>query len=244
MSSPDAFDPITGGNDEPWFIVTRFGGGVRAMPANWKGAVVLAGMILGNVALGLGAGLTWAFTGQWWWTAIYALFVFPGFFFLIFTIVHRKGREIVYAPVNPGPIPPVAMRAFPPPKAAASTNPGLTVQAIDHVQLAIPPGGEDQARRFYGDLLGLSEQPKPPALAARGGCWFESAAVKVHCGVEDPFNPAHKAHVAFRVSDVTGLAARARAAGWQVTDDDALPGHDRIYINDPFGNRLEFLKPL
>ena len=120
----------------------------------------------------------------------------------------------------------------------------MTLRAIDHVQVAIPPGGEGEARRFYSDFLGLLEQPKPANLAKRGGCWFESAAVKVHCGVEEPFRPARKAHIAFRVDDVPGLAARARDAGYEVIDDDLLEGHERIYIYDPFGNRLEFLRPL
>jgi catechol 2,3-dioxygenase-like lactoylglutathione lyase family enzyme len=120
----------------------------------------------------------------------------------------------------------------------------VTLETIDHAQVAIPRGGEAQARAFYEELLGLPEQPKPPELAKRGGCWFESAAVKLHCGVEDPFSPAKKAHIAFRVGDVAGLAKRARAAGYEVVDDDLLEGHERIYIYDPFGNRLEFLKPL
>ena len=117
------------------------------------------------------------------------------------------------------------------------------LEAIDHVQVAMPAGEEAKARTFYGQLLGLHEQPKPPELAKRGGCWFESDTVKVHCGVETPFLPARKAHIAFRVADVADLAARARAAGYSVVDDDLLPGHDRIFIYDPFGNRLEFLRP-
>jgi catechol 2,3-dioxygenase-like lactoylglutathione lyase family enzyme len=120
----------------------------------------------------------------------------------------------------------------------------MRLEAIDHVQAAMPAGEEERARGFYRDLLGLPEQPKPPELAKRGGCWFESAAVKVHLGVETPFTPAKKAHIAFRVDDVKALAARARAGGFRVVDDDELPGHERIYIYDPFGNRLEFLKPL
>lgn len=108
----------------------------------------------------------------------------------------------------------------------------------------MPAGEEERARGFYRDLLGLPEQPKPPELAKRGGCWFESAAVKLHCGVEEPFRPAKKAHIAFRVDDVQGLARRARAAGYEVADDDLLEGHERIYICDPFGNRLEFLRAL
>ena len=120
----------------------------------------------------------------------------------------------------------------------------MTLEFIDHAQVAIPRGGENRAREFYGDLLGLPEQPKPAELAKRGGCWFESDDVKLHCGVEEPFVPARKAHIAFQVDDVQTLAERARAAGYEVIDDDLLEGHERIYINDPFGNRLEFLRPL
>lgn len=120
----------------------------------------------------------------------------------------------------------------------------MTLQAIDHVQLAIPPGGEGLARTFYAGVLGLLEQPKPAELAGRGGCWFETGAVKVHCGVEDPFRAARKAHIAFRVDDVASLAARARDGGFEVVDDRALPGHERAFIFDPFGNRLEFLRPV
>src|ERR1700728_3312788 len=108
----------------------------------------------------------------------------------------------------------------------------------------MPAGEEAKARAFYEALLGLPEQPKPPELAKRGGCWFESDRVKVHLGVEDPFRPAKKAHTAFRVSDVKDLAARARAAGFEVIDDERLKGFERIYIYDPFGNRLEFLQPI
>jgi catechol 2,3-dioxygenase-like lactoylglutathione lyase family enzyme len=120
----------------------------------------------------------------------------------------------------------------------------MTLEAIDHVQLAMPAGEEARARAFYGGLLGLTERPKPAELARRGGCWFEDGPVKVHLGVEAPFAPARKAHIAFRVSDVAELADRARAGAFTVVDDEALPGHARIYIYDPFGNRLEFLRPL
>ena len=118
------------------------------------------------------------------------------------------------------------------------------LEAVDHVQVSIPRGGEAEARRFYGALLGLTEKPKPPALAARGGCWFERGLVKVHCGVEEPFSAARKAHIAFRVDDLADLAARSRAAGFEPLPDDDLPGFARIYLPDPFGNRLEFLQPI
>ncbi len=119
-----------------------------------------------------------------------------------------------------------------------------TLRAIEHVQLAMPAGEEDRARAFYHGVLGLPEQPKPPELAKRGGAWFENAAVKVHLGVETPFTPARKAHVAFVVDRVSDLAARARSAGYEVKDDADLPGFERAFIYDPFGNRLEFMTPL
>jgi len=118
------------------------------------------------------------------------------------------------------------------------------LRAIDHVQIAIPVGGEAQARPFYGALLGLTEVPKPAELAGRGGAWFENDAVKVHLGVEEDFRPNVKAHVAFQVDDVAALARQASAAGFKTQPDDNLDGFERVFIFDPFGNRLEFLKPL
>lgn len=118
-----------------------------------------------------------------------------------------------------------------------------TVVAVDHVQLAMPPGGEDRARAFYGDLLGLPETAKPPHLAARGGCWFGGAGAKVHLGVEADFRPARKAHPALRVDELGALVDRLRSAGVAIVDDEPLPGHDRVYVDDPFGNRIELLEP-
>ncbi|HTO76960.1 MAG TPA: VOC family protein [Thermoanaerobaculia bacterium] len=115
---------------------------------------------------------------------------------------------------------------------------------IEHVQLAMPPGQEDRARAFYSGLLGLSEVAKPPALAARGGAWFERGEVRIHLGVETDFRAARKAHPAFLVRDLAALAARLRAAGVEVTEDGKFPGHDRIYVADPFGNRLELLEAI
>lgn len=118
------------------------------------------------------------------------------------------------------------------------------VRAVDHVQLAMPSGGEDRARAFYGDLLGLPETPKPPVLAARGGAWFEGDGVRLHLGVEADFRPARKAHVALVVDDVRALAADAAAAGYEVAEADPLEGWDRVHVFDPFGNRLELMQPL
>jgi catechol 2,3-dioxygenase-like lactoylglutathione lyase family enzyme len=119
----------------------------------------------------------------------------------------------------------------------------MPLLSVDHVQLAMPAGGEDDARGFYRDLLGLPETPKPPHLAKRGGCWFESDAVKIHLGVEQDFRPARKAHPALLVRDLPSLVKTLRDAGVDVVDDEPLEGYDRIYAYDPFGNRLELMEP-
>ena len=116
----------------------------------------------------------------------------------------------------------------------------MTVTGIDHVQIAAPPGCEPAARAFYGDLLGLEELPKPEPLAARGGCWFRAGSLELHVGVEAPFAPARKAHPGFVVSDLAALRARLAGKGIEVRDDRDLPGVERFYAEDPFGNRLEF----
>ncbi len=120
----------------------------------------------------------------------------------------------------------------------------MSIIDLDHVQLAMPEGGEDKARRFYGDVLGLYETPKPAALAARGGVWFHLGAVKVHLGVERDYIPARKAHPAFVVADLSDMISRLEAAGFVVVEDDALPAARRIYVNDPFGNRIEIMQKL
>ncbi len=120
----------------------------------------------------------------------------------------------------------------------------MGIEAIDHVQLAMPAGGEPEAVAFYRDLLGVPHVPKPPHLAARGGCWFEGGGVKVHLGVEDDFRPARKAHPALLVSNLAGLVERLREHGAALRDDEPLDGYDRIYVDDPFGNRIELLEPV
>ncbi|MBN9046970.1 MAG: VOC family protein [Rhizobiales bacterium] len=120
----------------------------------------------------------------------------------------------------------------------------MTILALDHVQLAMPAGGEDDARRFYAGLLGLAEVAKPANLAKRGGCWFESGPVRIHLGVEADFRPARKAHPALLVSDLPELADRLRASGFTVRIDEPLEGYDRVYVSDPFGNRIELMQRL
>jgi catechol 2,3-dioxygenase-like lactoylglutathione lyase family enzyme len=109
---------------------------------------------------------------------------------------------------------------------------------IDHVQVAIPPHGEDAARAFYVGVLGLREVVKPPRLAARGGCWFEAGATRVHVGVEPDFVPARKAHPALLVR---GLARFVEVSGLDVRWSDEVPGTVRCHVDDPFGNRIELI---
>lgn len=120
----------------------------------------------------------------------------------------------------------------------------VTVVRIEHVQLAMPAGREADAVAFYEGLLGLPHVPKPAHLAARGGCWFESDGLKVHLGVEADFRPAKKAHPAFVVEDLRALAGDIAAAGYDVVEDEPLDGYDRLYVHDPFGNRIELMQPL
>ncbi|MFG3124201.1 VOC family protein [Streptomyces sp. NPDC048201] len=115
--------------------------------------------------------------------------------------------------------------------------------AIDHVQLAAPPGTEDALRAFYGGVLGMAEVPRPPALAARGGCWFRAGGVQLHLGVGADFRPARKAHPGLLVADIDACAARLAAHGAPVEWGGGLPGHRRFHSEDPVGNRLEFLAP-
>lgn len=113
---------------------------------------------------------------------------------------------------------------------------------LDHIQLAMPKGGEAQARGFYQDLLGLAEIAKPADLAVRGGCWFEQGAVKVHLGVEAAFAPAKKAHPAFIVRDLALLAGILEQAGHKTTDGSPVEGYKRKDTIDPFGNRIELME--
>lgn len=116
---------------------------------------------------------------------------------------------------------------------------------FDHVQVCCPPDGEDDARRFYGDVLGLTEVPKPTELRSRGGCWFQVGAGQgLHVGVLDPFVPATKAHPAIRVVDVRtleSLVEHVEVAGYEVDWADVPIATARCKVADPFGNLIELL---
>ena len=121
----------------------------------------------------------------------------------------------------------------------------MKILSIDHVQIAMPAGGEEQARAFYVNLLGFREIPKPPELAKRGGAWFEAGSTQLHLGVEADFRPARKAHPAFIVDDLNALIAELQSAGYETdTTQPPLDGYQRAHVFDPFGNRIELLEKL
>lgn len=118
----------------------------------------------------------------------------------------------------------------------------MRVRRLDHILLAMPAGRESEARKFYQGILGISEATKPSELAARGGCWFEDGELKVHLGVEKNFAPARKAHPAFIVDDLAALTSALVQAGFPISHDEPLEGYDRIFVHDPFGNRIELME--
>jgi catechol 2,3-dioxygenase-like lactoylglutathione lyase family enzyme len=119
----------------------------------------------------------------------------------------------------------------------------VKVHRLDHVQLAMPRGGEAEATAFYEGLLGIPRVAKPPALEARGGCWFVDGELQLHLGVEDDFRPARKAHPALLVDGLADLVQRLLDAGVAVRSDEPLEGYERVYADDPFGNRIELMEP-
>ena len=127
--------------------------------------------------------------------------------------------------------------------AASGTAEAGQLIGLHHVQLAAPRGSEEALRHFYGTALGMTEVPKPPVLAARGGAWFRSGALELHLGVEDDFRCAGKAHPGILVTDIDSVASRLEDHGIGVQWDDNFPGFRRCYVADPHGNRLELLEP-
>jgi catechol 2,3-dioxygenase-like lactoylglutathione lyase family enzyme len=118
----------------------------------------------------------------------------------------------------------------------------MPVVGLDHVQIAMPAGREVEARSFYADCLGIPEVAKPANLVRRGGCWFERGSLKLHLGVEAEFRPARKAHPAFLVDDLAATVAALERAGRPVRTDEPLEGYERVFTEDPFGNRIELMQ--
>ncbi|WP_176583209.1 glyoxalase [Priestia megaterium] len=118
----------------------------------------------------------------------------------------------------------------------------FTLTHIDHIQLAAPPNSESEARHFFGTILGLTEVEKPESLKKRGGVWFEFGSYQLHIGVEPAFSPAKKAHPGFYVKNLPAFKDHLVSFGISFIEDKNIPGVERIYVDDPFGNRMEFLE--
>jgi catechol 2,3-dioxygenase-like lactoylglutathione lyase family enzyme len=118
----------------------------------------------------------------------------------------------------------------------------MTIIRIHHVQLAMPPDGEERAVAFYEGILGIPRVPKPANLAARGGCWFERGELRIHVGIEADFRPATKAHPALVVEGLRAFVEQLRAVSIGVREGEPLGGFDHVYVDDPFGNRIELLE--
>lgn len=117
----------------------------------------------------------------------------------------------------------------------------MSITGIDHVQLAIPEGGEDAMRKFFVGLLEFEEVPKPENLSP-SGLWLESGPVSLHIGVDNDFRPATKAHPAFLVDDLDALRQRLETEGYPARDDKPVEGYKRFFTADPFGNRIELMQ--
>jgi len=153
-----------------------------------------------------------------------------------------QGRErLEHHPQEARELNPRASERLPGPEVSPAKG---QLVGLDHVQLAMPAGAEAEqaAERFYGDVLGLHRVEKPPALAVRGGCWFEGAGVKLHLGVEEPFHPARKAHPALLVENLDVLGQRIVDAGGELVPAEEVPGVHRVHTHDPFGNRIELVE--
>ncbi len=118
----------------------------------------------------------------------------------------------------------------------------MKITRLDHVQLAMPSGGEEKARAFYGRILNLREVEKPEQLKAKGGCWFVGDGLNLHMGVQADFVPAKKAHPGLRVADLAAAKSHLEAEGVMIVEDQSGVAMRRFYVNDPFGNRLEFMQ--
>ncbi len=116
----------------------------------------------------------------------------------------------------------------------------ITFKRIDHIQITLPKGREDDARNFYSGILGLEETDKPESLKASGGVWFKIAEAELHLGVED--SQKSKRHPAFEINDIDNVKAYLKSKGIEIKEEIPIPGRKRFSFFDPFGNRIELLE--
>jgi catechol 2,3-dioxygenase-like lactoylglutathione lyase family enzyme len=116
----------------------------------------------------------------------------------------------------------------------------IIFKRIDHVQITIPKGREDEAREFYSGLLGLEEMGKPDLLKASGGVWYKISGAELHLGVEEPFDT--KRHPAFEIKNLDAVKKYLVENNVKIKEEIPIPGRKRLSFYDPFGNRIEFLE--
>ena len=119
----------------------------------------------------------------------------------------------------------------------------INFKRLDHIQICIPVGKENEARKFYTDIIGLSEIPKPEVLKANGGLWYQLADIQLHIGTEHELNSS-KRHPAFEVDDLNKAKMHLAENGVKIKDEIQIPGCKRFSFIDPFGNRIELLEKL
>lgn len=117
----------------------------------------------------------------------------------------------------------------------------MVIKKLNHLQICVPIGAEEEARTFYSQVLGLTEIEKPDALKPNGGLWFQIADIQLHIGVEEEPNRS-KRHPAFEVEDLENTRLDLQKQGVQIKEETAIPGVKRFSFFDPFGNRIEFLE--
>ena len=119
---------------------------------------------------------------------------------------------------------------------------GFEVKGIDHIQLVCPKGGEDEARKFYNEILGMKELPKPENLKGRGGCWFICGNQEIHISIQEDFIAPKKAHPGLIVTNIEALREELLQLNFEIKEEPPIEGRTRFFVNDPFGNRVEFLE--
>lgn len=120
----------------------------------------------------------------------------------------------------------------------------MRILRLHHTNISIPPGKEDEARAFYCGLLDLEEIEKPDALKPNGGFWLRLDNLDVHIGTQANIDRSIlKMHLAYQVDDLFAWRKKLESAGISIKDNTEIPDFERFEIRDPFGNRIEFVKP-
>jgi catechol 2,3-dioxygenase-like lactoylglutathione lyase family enzyme len=119
----------------------------------------------------------------------------------------------------------------------------INFKRLDHVQICIPKGKENEARHFYTGIIGLTEIPKPEALIPNGGLWYEVADIQFHIGTENEINKS-KRHPAFEISNLEHARQHLIQHGVILKEEIQIPGQKRFSFIDPFGNRIELLQKI